>query len=1276
MFPPSCGRCELYDHMTARSRQVVRQLVDGREVTIGGEAAGPMELEQRRALSLLATALEQLAQKSGADLATAFVQEFKDHQLPEPTEPPTSAADAPARVRWRVGKVRACSFRGLAPAGQVWTRDFEGRSHLLYGPNGCGKSSLLGAIAWCLTGLVFRDDCPPTTPEDIPVYTDADKAKTARARPDALSLTDGQGHSTDSDREYWVELELIPDKGPDGSGRRWLRRHSAKGLSTSGDRATWTPVERLDDMGIAELDAELHTAMPARVPHVRFGKDRNLLGLFSQLAGLDDLEQIARLAASTLREVHRETNKLRDVHIPGQEKLIAESAVAINRDATKAIRELPTYAQGLADDRTLEAIQAFGKDLSESLGTACTQLAENLGVDIPAPEAPEYSAVKKQLTLLPGQVDTAVGELGKPLSDVMPKSVGLDVPSSEELDRLAQRLKDFQKGAGEKARGCLEWAVQQQVDEKASLMLIAAGHFPKGSKDCPVCTQDLERVPEVKQRLKELRPLAGHPHLGKGVEDLERELLAQLNEFLPPALREQGAETLADRLLADWSALEEDRFPGLLAGVAKRFDPSMQALSEPLRTEPLAHIPPMAGGYETQFPQAFTTLDAGILEAWRYVQLMRCGVRHGEKLRRELTHLLKPSSDGGTDDSLSAILERGSATTAEIDALSAVRASAGTLSKAQKKLEDLRTRAQAFEGAGAAIEPTKGVARLLQQEVLDVVGSVEPKMKELYATLYPDELLKLDMVTPGHAANRAIRDEINAYFRAGQQRVPVAPFSNSGRFRALVLSFVFALLDNSRGTLGVLLLDDPALSLDDEHKSRFVQHLIGPLLDQNQVLVGTHYRDFYERAKLTFVGEECWELVPRRTVRDAVSFETGDLLARLERLLSGPPSRLRDAAPNLRRWIESALASLSGDCPEPFVVYNNIPQSIDNYAAITDPRVVTPERGRIVSALRSPEVQWVRNPVAHTGHRTPQEIEDALSCLKECDKDVQTELVRFKELSLRAADARALPAVVEVAPLTMRNALAPATVKIVTQAAAARDGMAIALDEHAVAQIAECPLALMKLDTLQPVARVGQYLILDAEEREPGNKDLVVAETGPDERYARRFWERDNAVHLEAQNATPPYYAPVTLTRGACRIRRVTGVVFEPLTGLRRGTVAAEWVPASGSPLDLLANAVGVRVQGTSLEPVAWDGQIALIRRRDGAEDLSLIRPDTLACVDIDQQGAVIKRCYPSSDEWLLCSVNVNERQEPMRVSASSILHVYPLIGVLFEVAGESATDP
>jgi hypothetical protein len=1261
----------MYDNLTAQSRQAVQQLADGREVMIGGEMAGPMEPEQRRALSLVATALDELEDESGAALANAFVQQLKDHELPEPAEPTSTAPDAAAPICWRLGKVRAFSFRGLAPAAQLWQHDFEGGSYLLYGPNGCGKSSLLGAIAWCLTGLVFRDDCPPSAAEAITVYTDADDPKAAGTRPDALSLTDGEGQTTDADEEYWVEVELLSNLEADDGTHLWLRRHSMDGLSNSADGTIWTPFNRLDDVGIAELDAELHAVMPARVPHIRFGKDSDLLAVFSQLVGLDDLERIAKLAGRTRQALNTVRNRLQNTTIPTQEALATEAVAVIKEHATEAIHGLESYPPALADDRTLKDITAFEEDLSEAMETACTQLAGDLGVEIPSPDSPEAPEVNKQLKLLPGQVDVAINSLSRPLSDIMVNSIGLVVPSSEEVEQLAQSLEKFETNVRTQAQERLKWALEQAKDEKASLMLAAAEKFPEGAEACPVCTQDLEPVPDVQQRLDDLRSLAGQPHLKQRIDDLERDLLAQLNALVSSASREQGRQTLAGRLLADWSDVKRTTFSALLTGVAERFDESIQELSEEMQPEPAVERPSVAAGYEEQFSGAFGELDTAIAEAWQYIQLLRSALDNHDKVRHELTRILKSPEEGVTEQPLCILLQRGSATNDEIGALSAVQNSVRTLWKAQKELDDLQAMAKGLVGAATAITPTKNLALLVQQEVVNVVRSVEPKMKELYGKLYRDESLELDMLTPGHAANPTKRDEINAYFRAGEQRVPVAPFSNSGRFRALVLSFIFALLDRSRGTLGLLLLDDPAVSLDNDHMARLVDYLIAPQLEERQVLLATHYETFYKVAEPALPDVKCLMLHPRPRATDAVGFEPGDLLQRVRESLAESSTNWREMGINLRRWVERTFKTLSAYCPEPFHVFNDIPGNISNYEGITDTRVATSNRKNILAAFKSSQFERVMHRIAHDEEPTRTEVVDAHARLDGCQKFVRQEIEYFKSLQLHAIVGRGIPSRPTIAHLSLVPSLPDSRLRIIAEAAAAEYGIPIAADVYDIGEIAANPLAIMNSGTLAPIVRPGQFLILDAQDREPNDSDLVVVKTESNQCYARRFWRQRDIVQLEAPNLTFPH-APVVMTGGVWHARRIVGVVFQPSSSCTSGGVGEEWSVPGGDQLDLLKDAVGVRVQGTSLEPVALNGQTALIRKCD---DLSSIEHGTIACVDIDGAGAVIKRCYPSDDEWLLCTINVNEPQEPMRVDPSTILHAYPLIGVLFEVVTEEAAE-
>ena len=315
----------MYSNLNSRTRRIIEELVVGGSPTVGGQVVAGLTENQRRLLHVLATKSASLSR--GGDLVTQIENELAGASpLPTNVDLPVPLA-ANTNILWRFGKVRAQSFRGLAPAGHIWTYDFGGKSHLMYGPNGCGKSSLMGAVAWTLTGRLFRDDCDPCTPEEIDVFTTDAKAKSAGTRPCALALTDEAGVNTATDAAYWVELELLPCEGSSRSTPIWIRRHRSDGLSTSDDGGSWRNIGGVDAVGISELDTELHVLMPARVPHLSFGKVPELVRLFAQVVGLDDLEAIGDSAKSVHAAFSRVSSAIHKNLAPlrgGVTELIAE----------------------------------------------------------------------------------------------------------------------------------------------------------------------------------------------------------------------------------------------------------------------------------------------------------------------------------------------------------------------------------------------------------------------------------------------------------------------------------------------------------------------------------------------------------------------------------------------------------------------------------------------------------------------------------------------------------------------------------------------------------------------------------------------------------------------------------------------------------------------------------------------------------------------------------------------------------------------------------------
>lgn len=1265
----------MYEHLSVRTREVILGLTSGEAIELGGRRIGPLSEMEARVLRVLAESFQALRGLSGTALAENVIELLGRRPGEGQPGPLEGARQAQGRDRaeqegwrqtnWRIGRLRACSFRGLAPAGAEWAHDFGGRSHLLYGPNGCGKSSLLGAISWCLTGRIFRDDQPPSHPQGVVVFPGGDRRCLQAQRPDALALMDGSGGSTSPADEYWVELQLVgQDRGGDCKDL-WIRRHSVEGLSMSRRPGEWEPIGTLGQAGVADLDAELRLLLPARASHIRFGKGSDLIQILSQVVGLDDLEHITGLADSLCRTLRKQATDIESNELAPEEESVPGILAAVERAAAEDMKDIPYYNALFAERPEIRDVEAFLKAAADATEEKKQRLAADLGIAIPEQAAPGYSQARDSLDNLPGQLRGAIDQLEKSISELFPGSLGFRVPSEEQLQQLEHRLAQFENEAREKARERLEWAAKQTEDPKASLMLLAAKHFPEGSTECPVCTQDLSLVPQVRDRLERLHALSAKPHLAKELRDMERALIDELSRIVPQKARDEAAKPLRDRIVSDWRALKQSRFTGFLSPIAARFDAEIQAMADRTSVAAEPAVPGLAEGHGQQFQGTFSEADEALGTARGYLRLCRSVLAHSESIRGLLGAKLLTPSGAAAQDSLRAVLERGRLTNRCISELDNVRAAAGELLSNLKRQQELCVQVQVARKVAGGAQATRELNQAVRGEVVAVVKGLEGQMNENFCRLYDDDVLRFGMLTMGHAANPNVRDEMNAYMVAGDERVPVGPFCNQGRMRAIILSLIFALLQKSGRSLDVLVLDDPSLSLDNEHKARFVDHLVKPFVSEGQVILATHYWDFYKAAALVFQDGELLKMPPRRRSSDPVSFEPEELLERVERALDSPGCCWREMSLDLRRWVERTLATLSGYSPAPFVVFNDTAATLAAYVRITDPRVATPGRDLIVTTLQSAEVQLVLNKTAHDDDPTQTEVRDCLKVLRKCSKVVRREVDRLKELYGHDLLRRAVEARPSLSVLTARDSLSDCDLKVVGAAAAAHNGVGVCWGETCTARLTGAQAALATLDTISPVARIGDRLLLDPLEKMPANGDLVVAVTEDGKRYLRKFWQDDDHnVCLQAVNATTAY-APVALGKGRHRLRRVVGVLTDPLRNPQIGDVGKEWVEFRLTPA-VLDDAIGVRVRGTCLEPVAREGQIVLLR---GPSAQGLSPSGELLCVEMGDEGALIKHCHSHGDgsRWILQSLNVNEPESPIIVDAASVTRVYTVVGVLFE---------
>ncbi len=982
----------MLEGLNPRTRLEITKLVSGKTCRLGNEDVHLSTLEERKLLFAISKNLEILSKQTGSTLEENVIRILKDTEIPEiATDLKEGNLATPVYKKWRLAKVSAFSFRGLAPANREWNGDFDGQSHLLFGQNGSGKTSLLGAISWCLTGKIFRDDSPPTIPTAIPTFSTTKEAKHLGDRPDALSLMDTDGKCTQLSADYWVKIELIVVSG-NITERKWLKRHNKDGLSFSDDEIVWKKINSLSEIGINETDVEMHILMPARVPYLHYGKDSHFLTLFSQVVGLDDLEEIAEVGTKLHTALTRDANKLEKEDMINTQKKITplrEALTKMNKADFAEITNFDSFIKVNSSEKTAE----FGKELKISFAKYKKDLASDLDIRMEESEQdnPEFIA---KFSTLPGNVETATTELKRPLKMIFNNCFGFSIGSAEEIFTLKTKLSEFEEKAKKEVEARLDWALREAKDPKTSLMLSAAEYLTNGKKECPVCNRPLTEVPHVLEHLESLVDFVGKSYLKKLIDDLELSLINDLDSIVTTDQRRIGEKNLLTRLKSDWTNLKTNKFQGLLKVVAERFDSKIQAVEISLTCAEIEILKPLAEKFKVQFPKAFTKLDLLVSKAREYIALIE-DVNSNSELENSLQNLLI-----NDDDSLISILKKGGDTNRLIGIYGGALKACGELFKLQQQYEVLEIKVDELRRHEESTKVIKSLDKRVGEEILAFVSAVEPRIKNFYESLYDQEHLVFDMLTTGHPANQNIRNDMNIYFRAGDQRIPVSPFANAGRLRGLTISFVFALLEKCNDSFNLLILDDPVYSFDDEHKARFVDNLVSPLMPDKQVILATHYRTFFENAESAFLNYNRLQLCPKRKNSDFVNFEPADLLIRIENALNGSGCNWLEVGINIRKWGESILQTISSYCPTPFYISEKLTDSITAYEKITDTAIATSESKQIIAALKSNEFNRVYNKIAHrSGEPTETELKDALKKLKDdCRRPAHSEITRLKNL--------------------------------------------------------------------------------------------------------------------------------------------------------------------------------------------------------------------------------------------------------------------------------------
>jgi hypothetical protein len=765
-------------------------------------------------------------------------------------------------------------YRSAGQSGSDFFFRFDRPLILIEGANGAGKTSLLSALVWALTGYAYRSQAPPERPsrpisiQRTPGNRDASGAVSYVASPitslpSAEDLDDLGNKPVPADT--WVELSFVDEEGNDaGRVRRSIQRVTRTAVvTTEPDFATL----RLDPLAL-----EVGTRMPGLVPHLRLGITSDLGKAVAALLGLMPLQDLAVHAARCQTRLRKELVQERETEIERLDADFTRASQALaclvaDHPALKPRPSvgLPEVGPAARDEVALAALAQHFEELQvEMLAGARSLLGDSF----------DYQDRVARQDLI-DSIGPAVG--------LMDASHLRSLPNAARLSSLA-RLSKQQLEAAEtllaqlsgEAHALTALSGQPVVAARLRLYARVAGWLKEspGSHDvdtCPLCAAALAGKTDsvtgkaIAEHLRDCLD-ASREYLDKSLDTWAEGALAKLRGSLPEPLLLEVARDLPESptdliAAALCDELFESRFlQGSLA--------AMRWAAKSLCQSALTELPTFEEPVATNLPDCFGNLSRGIAQALRRVgravAFARWRQRHERECREAFARIVGRAGSEETaatgDLPLAkrlAGLDRLVKNAAPLaEALAHVTAMRGVLRARAQQVN----RIVLYHRTAETLQQLVGLKELVERQVASLMGMLAEATTEWMEILYVPAFGDAPAVS-----NPQVEADGSLAFDAavGEIRVPAQHAGNESALRAALLAFLFAFwqyLYTHRGGLSLLLLDDIQELFDPPNRRRIANGLAKLIRQGARLVVTTNDPQFARLvadAAIQEIGQGC-----------------------------------------------------------------------------------------------------------------------------------------------------------------------------------------------------------------------------------------------------------------------------------------------------------------------------------------------------------------------------------------------------------------------------------
>ena len=1127
---------------------------------------------------------------------------------------------------------------------------------LFEGWNGSGKTSLVNAIIWCLTGQLLRPQrLPESGDREFDCIVEHDEESTSEH---AISPVTPLPHADDwtpdattkaIPADTWVELVFADVDGNlfPPVRRTQLRKPNGKLVEVAPNPA---------ELGVDPVAFRLGTTMPGILPFLQIGSSSELGLAIAKLTGLANLVELARHASKAAARIGGSITKERQEEL---ERIDGEY-LAHCADLAQRIVEFPAMrpAELLPKAADADAAVAVGRLTmhfetlkAEGLADAREVLGESFD--------PENADQRKNLE---NCIVPAIEQLRMVRTLPSIARIGALKLSADAVDAVRAMLAKLRAEAATLAKLAENPTLERRSQLYARVATWMAEHGEIQHDNCAVCRHDFAGVldPEtgiaVADHLRQVRD--DGDIVAKTIAQWAKEWSGTLSRDLPEAIRGELGRDLPESpaaLLRNGLGEElfaTDPFLGTLA--------ELKPLAVKLVEEAIASLPAFVEAEVEPLPERIVPAAADLINMigriervlafvdWMAINpgVLRTAldkVRNGDDAPLDAHGALTEQANSAA--SIGASLAR---LQFIVDGVAPISAAVtltqrmhNSLTNRERKLD----RITACGDSAKALEAIIPIGALAQDQVEGLRIKLHDRAEYWRDQIYQNAT---SLAPRPQASGMNGQGVIDILVGRGAVRAPAQHVSNASALRASLMGFYLAFREHvlkTSGGLTTLVLDDPQDLLDYDNRQRLARAIANLASSDAQIIATTHDRSFAR----TLVQEgRIADLIAHRAVHPVntsrakldTSLAVEELDRKRQAFIDNPDgaAQAQDYASEARVFIEARLGDLFDDPAYPAY---SVPTKAPTFVPLFD-RLRALVSARSNELFKSPILATFCNDLAMVAGADARRVlnqshHDKASIsyadVERVDGDIKRLRIgiervhgefrryRWREPLAEEAKNNIVPLVPVKAPLfsvPVSEDIAAFTGHLPLGGSQATESELLSsnwFDDKA--------LFYVRHETMGFAIPAGSVAIVETEPSAVRDHSLVVARRGR-QAYARRLLRpRNGEGFLLAAEATDPRKSRPTLAfeDHGIEVHRVVGVLFSHLPPPEGREEATE---IQTDPV-LAKVECAYRVREESAVPLALPGQTILGGKVLSAAELATMEGKIVA-LTLNDGVSILKR--------------------------------------------------